>query len=134
MANRLSQTISTAWSTVKCPRCGKHVRPNQLVAASGMPVPMEGGDQKRWSLLWLPPRGDVCPDCDFPISKYMGRIKWIRLMMVSVLVVLVALLLQMMALVAQIDALYIAVLKRVILVGAVLFAVGLVGVIVGRRH
>ncbi len=129
---RLTQRISTMWSSVKCPRCGKMVHPDQIALAGATPTP--GANAKRWSLLWLPPRGDVCPECDFPIAKYVGRIKWIRLMMVSVLIVLVALFLQMIALVAQSDAMYIAILKRTVLAGAVLFAIGSAGVILGKRH
>ena len=129
---RLTQSISAMWSTVKCPRCGKSVHPDQIALAGVSATP--GGNEKRWSLLWSPPRGDVCPECDFPISKYIGRLKWIRLMMVSVLIVLVALFLQMIALVAQVDAVYIAVLKRTVLAGAGLFVVGSAGVILGRRH
>ena len=130
--SRLTQSISAMWSTVKCPRCGKSVHPDQIALAGVSATP--GASEKRWSLLWLPPRGDVCPECDFPISKYIGRLKWIRLMMVSVLIVLVALFLQMIALVAQVDAVYIAVLKRTVLAGAGLFVVGSAGVILGRRH
>ena len=129
---RLSQRISTVWSTVKCPRCGMFVHPDHLAVASASPTP--GADEKRWSLLWRPPRGDICPECDFPLSKYFGRLKWIRLMMVGVAIVLVALFLQMIGLVAQISSVYIVFLKRSVLAGAVLFGIGFAGVILGRLH
>jgi hypothetical protein len=54
--------------------------------------------------------------------------------MVGVAIVLVALFLQMIGLVAQISSVYIVFLKRSVLAGAVLFGIGFVGVILGRRH
>jgi hypothetical protein len=91
-------------------------------------------DQKRWSFLWVAPRGDICPDCDFPLSKYLGRLKWIRIMTVGVTIVVIGLLLQVIGSIGQLGDAYVGVMRRVILAGAAIFAVGFVGVIIGGRH
>jgi hypothetical protein len=120
------------WSTVKCPRCSTLVDPKVLTVGGG-PPPSEAEEGKRWSFLWTVPRGDFCPNCDFPLSKYFGRIKWIRTMAVGVAIVLVALALQLIGAIGRFAALN-ELMKYVIRIGAVVTMVGAVGIIVGGRH
>jgi len=130
---RLTQRLSTVWSTVKCPRCGNVVHPDMLGIEGASPA-SPPQDEKRWSFLWVAPRGDICPECDFPLSKYLGRLKWIRIMTVGVTIVVIAFLLQVAGSIGQLGDAYVAVTRKVILVGAAIFAVGFVGVIIGGRH
>jgi hypothetical protein len=95
---RLTQRLSTMFSAVKCPRCGMLVQPDSLPAPEGPPdSPGPANDEKRWSFLWVAPRGDVCPECEFPLSKYFGRLKWIRTAGVGVSIVIVSLVFQNLA-------------------------------------
>lgn len=131
--NRLSQRISTVWSLVKCPRCGTLVQPQPEL--SGIDPQNPGVDQnKRWSFLWTLPRGDFCPECEFPLSKYFGRLKWIRTMMVGVAIVLLALVLQLIGVGLTLGMPYVRFMRGTILVGAAVVAVGLLGVLIGGRH
>ncbi len=129
---RMTQRISAMWSAVKCPKCGMLVEPESLTLGGAVPTAQEG-DNKRWSFLWLEPRGEICPECEFPLSKYFGRLKWIRTMMVGTAVVIVALILQVVGVIGRFGGL-IAIMKGAILFGAALASIGLVGVVVGGRH
>ena len=131
--NRLSQSISTAWYGVKCPRCGVVVKPTGVQVADAPSTPF-GDDEKRWSFLWRLPRGDFCPECDFPLSKYFGRRKWIRTFMVGVAIAVAALILQFVGAIGLFGFAYIRIMRNTILVGAAVAAVGLVGIIIGGRH
>ncbi len=130
---RLSQRVSAMWTTVKCPKCDTLV---PVRKPSEVTPPQQGsqGGGKRFSFIWLMPHGDFCPECDFPLSKYFGRLKWIRTVMVGVSIVLVALVLQVVGAIGQFGADYLRVMRDVIRVGVVVFGVGAVGVIVGRRR
>jgi hypothetical protein len=108
------------------------VEPKSLTLGGAAPTAPDG-DGKRWSFLWLEPRGEICPECEFPLSKYFGRLKWIRTMMVGTAVVMLALVLQIIGVIGRFGGL-IAVMKVTILVGAVLASIGVVGVVVGGRH
>jgi len=130
---RLTQRVSTMWSMVKCPRCGMLVQPDDLTAPQGSPD-SPGGDEKRWSFLWVAPRGDVCPECEFPLSKYFGRIKWIRTAMVGLAIVVLALVLQIGGVLVNAEPPYIHTMQVAILGGAIITAVGIVGVLIGGRH
>jgi hypothetical protein len=131
--NRLSQRISTAWHGVKCPRCGMFVLPTGAPVSDAPPTPI-GEDDKRWSFFWRLPRGDFCPECEFPLSKYFGRLKWIRTFMVGVGIAVGALLLQFVGAIGLFGFTYIKVMRIAIMVGAGVTAIGLVGIIVGGRH
>ncbi|MCZ6737956.1 MAG: hypothetical protein O7B77_08260 [Actinobacteria bacterium] len=131
--SRLSQRVNAMWTTVKCPKCDTLVpvqKPSEVTA----PTQPSQGDGKRWSFIWLMPRGDFCPECDFPLSKYFGRLKWIRTVMVGVSIVLVALVLQVIGAIGQFGVDYLHLMRDVIRVGVVVFGVGAVGVIVGKRR
>ncbi len=132
---RLTQRLSTMFSAVKCPRCGMVVQPDSIPAPQDpSSAPVAGGDEKRWSFLWVAPRGDVCPECEFPLSKYFGRLKWIRTAAFGVLIVMVSLLLQIVGSIGQLGTAFVRIWQMTIIVGAVIAAVGIVGVIVGGRH
>ncbi|MCH7717619.1 MAG: hypothetical protein IH876_15945 [Gemmatimonadetes bacterium] len=130
---RLSQRVSAMWTTVKCPKCDTLVPVQKPSEVTAPPQPSQG-DGKRWSFIWLMPRGDFCPECDFPLSKYFGRLKWIRTVMVGVSIVLVALVLQVIGAIGQFGAAYLGVMRDVIRAGVLVFGVGAVGVVVGGRR
>lgn len=130
---RLSQRVSGMWSAVKCPGCGNSVRPAAPIAKGGSRM-STAEDDKRWSFLWAAPRGDFCPECDFPLSKYFGRLKWIRTLMVGVAISLVALILQFIGAIGLFGFAYIRVMRAIVLFGAVVACVGAAGVVIGGRH
>ena len=132
---RLTQRLSTMFSAVKCPRCGMLVQPDTISSPEDPPdLPGGGGDEKRWSFLWVAPRGDVCPECEFPLSKYFGRLKWIRTAAVGVFIVMVSLLFQIIGSIGQLGTAFVRIWQTTILFGAVVAAIGIVGVVVGGRH
>jgi hypothetical protein len=92
----------------------------------------EGGT--RWSFIWTPPRGDFCPECDFPLSKYFGRLKWIRTMMVGVAIVVLAFIAQIFGSVGPDGPTFLPMMRQVMRIGAVVFGVGVVGIIIGGKH
>ena len=128
---RLSDQAKAAWSTVKCPGCSTRVDPKKLVFEDTTPTPA-GSNGKRWSFLWSVPRGDFCPNCDFPLSRYFGRLKWIRTLMVGLAVVLVSLAAQMVGNIAGFSNYEIT--RNAIRIGAAVSGVGIIGIIVGGRH
>ena len=130
---RLSQSISGMWSAVKCPRCGNLVQPMRSSIVDARPT-QAPEDDKRWSFLWAAPRGDFCPECDFPLSKYFGRLKWIRIVMVGVTISIVALLLQLVGAIGLFGFTYIRIMRSIVLFGAIVACVGAVGVLIGGRH
>ncbi len=130
---RLTQRLSTMFSAVKCPRCGMLVQPGDLPLPEGPPG-APGGDEKRWSFLWVAPRGDVCPECEFPLSKYFGRLKWIRTLAGGVGIVMVSLVFQVVGSIGQLGTAYVRIWQTTILLGAVVAAIGFVGVVIGGRH
>ena len=131
--NRLTQRISTMWSAVKCPRCGRLVQPDTLLPEEGAPPPA-ADDEKRWSFLWTPPRGDVCPECDFPLSKYFGRLKWIRTFVIGVAIVLLSVALQLIGLGIRPGTRFVQFTMAGVLIGAAVAIIGALGVIIGGKH
>lgn len=124
---RLSKRVSKMLTTVTCPRCGTVVDPNNVVTEPGTPG-------ERRSYLWSSPRGDFCPNCDFPLSKYFGRIQWIRAMAAGVLLVLIAFVCELVGALIRFPEWYYTVMRNLIRLGAIVTAVGAVGVLIGRRH
>jgi hypothetical protein len=98
------------------------------------PPPPVGEDDKRWSFLWRLPRGDFCPECEFPLSKYYGRRNWIRTFMVGVAIAVGALVLQLVGAIGLFGFAYTRIMRTTILVGAGIAAVGLIGIVIGGRH
>lgn len=88
----------------------------------------------RWSFLWLAPRGDFCPHCDFPLSKYFGRLKWIRTFVVGVAVVVLAFAGEIIGHIGRLGTTYFWIMRNAVRLGALVAAVGFTGVIVGGRR
>ena len=130
---RLSQRVIEVWSKVKCPGCDALVDPRDLIVGDAVPTPA-GGDGKRWSFIWLPPRGDFCPACDFPLSKYFGRLKWIRTLMVGVGIVVLGVVGEVVGQIGDLDSGYFWIMRNTVRIGALVGGVGVVGVVVGGRH
>lgn len=124
---RLTQRVSAMLTTVTCPRCGTVVDPKNIVTEDSAPG-------ERRSYLWLAPRGDFCPKCDFPLSKYFGRIQWIRTMAAGVMLVLIAFVCELVGAMIRFPEWYYTVMRNLIRLGALVTAVGAVGVLIGRRH
>ncbi len=136
---RVSQRVSAMWSTVKCPKCETRVpvgaalgtgRPSQQAAN----VDAEAESGTRWSFIWTPPRGDFCPECDFPLSKFFGRLKWILTMMVGVAIVISAFIAQVIGAVGPDGPTFLPMMRQVMRVGVVVFGIGVVGIIIPGRH
>lgn len=130
--NRISTRISEAMSGVKCPACEKHVTPKFV-------APEPGADDQpqvdgRWSYVWLPPSGEVCPECNFPLARYAKRAKWMRLFGAGVAVLTVAFLLHVLGKMITVPAWYSLVPRTMALLGLGAFFVGLVGLVVGGRR
>ena len=130
---RLSQRISAVWNTVRCPRCNATVDPGTLVR-DGIPARDSEAVQKRWSFIWVQPRGDFCPECEFPLSKYFGRLKWIRTLMVGVAVLVVFFVLQFIVVIRNMGTPLVRVMQVGVFTGALVAMVGIVGPIVGGKH
>lgn len=136
--NRVSERISAVMTTVKCPSCGKFVTPTDKFVGGGedeakAEVPSESG--ARWSFLWVPPQGQLCPECDFPLARYARRAKWIRLFLGGIAMLTISLLLHVTNLMAASSSPALAWTARVLLtVGLVALLVGLIGIVIGGRR
>jgi len=129
----VTDRISSAWTTVKCPGCGKNVVPS-TGPVSGAPPPSAGDSTKRWSFIWLQPSGAICPECFFPLARYAKRQKWVQLFIMGVVLATLSILLFILALLSGFEA-WLRLLLRITSVVAVLaLVVGLVGIIVGGRR
>ena len=130
--SKLSERISSAMSGVECPGCLKHVIPAFLDAAEGMqPAPEPDG---RWSFVWRPTSGLVCPECKFPLGRHAQRLKWIRVFGLGVVVVTVSALLWVLQLFGGAGA-GLRLMQRMLgVAGLVGILVGLAGIVVGGRR
>lgn len=89
---------------------------------------------ERFSFVWRPPSGEVCPQCGFPLARFAKRAKWIRLFGLGVVMVGIAVVL-LVLLGGEIDLTWVPLLARVLLtLGGLAIVVGLVGLIVGGRR
>ncbi len=129
----VTDRISSAWTTVKCPGCGKNVVPSTGPVAGG-PPPSAGDSAKRWSFIWLQPSGAICPECFFPLARYAKRQKWVQLFIMGVVLATLSILLFILALLSGFET-WLRILLRITGVVAVLaLAAGLVGIVVGGRR
>ena len=126
--SRMSQRISSALVGVKCPGCGKRVTPTVEL---GEPTE-SSAPGKRWSFVWRPPSGDVCPECRFPLGRYARRMKWIRLFITGIMLLIVDGALVVIGAISE-SPMSPALVRAVGIVGAVALCVGLIGLIVGGR-
>jgi hypothetical protein len=120
-------------SAVKCPACGKYVTPT-VVPPEEPSTPAESGPGKRWSFIWVPPQGEVCPDCSFPLARFARRAKWLRIFMTGIVLVTVWLLLRVLAIVVDFSSWLVWVQRVAGGVGLVALLVGFVGLLVGGRR
>jgi len=130
---RITKSVSAMWSLVKCPKCGELVDPSALIYEEPTP-PAGESDGKRWSFVWTTPRGDFCPKCEFPLSKYFGRLRWIRALMVGVAIVVVAFASQMLGHLFRLGDVYYQITKYAIRLGALVALVGTLGVVIGGKR
>jgi len=131
--NRISSRIGNAISAVTCPGCGKHVVPT-LPPATESSAPSAGTPGKRWSFIWVPPSGEVCPECSFPLARYAKRVKWIRLLRIGVIVLTVSILVYVATWFGDTPGWANWVLGIAALAGATALIVGIVGLVVGGRR
>jgi hypothetical protein len=133
---RISERISEAMSTVECPGCGKRVVPTPAAPpdASAQPsAPPAEGDQ-RWSFIWRPPSGQVCPECFFPLARFARRLKWVRTFSAGLVILVIALMLFVLWLLNPASDWPVQAARLVAAVGAVVLLVGVVGIVVGGRR
>ncbi len=131
--SRISERLEAAMTTVKCPGCGKTVVP-ALLAAPKEDAGASGAPGGRWSFVWRPPSGRVCPECDFPLERYARRAKWIRVFSFGVATLMITFLLYVAGRVNPLPQ-WVVSLERVLLaLGLVAFVVGFAGMIVGGRR
>jgi len=127
--NRISTRISAAFAGVKCPGCGNYVVPTAPPDDAAASKPGE-----RFSFVWRPPSGAVCPRCGFPLARFAKRVKWIRLFALGVIVVGVAMVV-LVLLGGEVDLTWVSTLVRVLLgLGGLAILVGLLGLIIGGRR
>jgi hypothetical protein len=133
ISERVSEAVTAALATVRCPGCGNFVVPTIAPAEDGTDNAEDTGE--RWSYIWLPPRGEICPDCDFPLERYLHRRKWIWLFLAGVSVATVSLFLLGLAGIGGTRG---GPLWQVAIVGTgtglVFLLVGAVGIVIGGRH
>jgi len=129
---RLSERISAVMTGVRCPGCGAFVTPTMPAngeAAEGVPT----GPGKRWSFVWRPPSGEVCPECAFPLARFARRLKWMWTFRTGVVLLVVAFALLLVKRYAG-DSGGLAWALRILGgAGVAAVAVGVVGLIVGGR-
>lgn len=132
---RISERISAAISNVECPGCGKRVVPTMMNAPAAptppVPQPGEAEEGKRWSFIWRPPSGKVCPECFFPLERYVRRLKWIRTFSAGLVLLVVALMLLILSLLNPDNPWAGSGARIVAGVGGIVLVVGLIGIIVG---
>jgi hypothetical protein len=129
---RLSARISNAMTGVTCPACEKHVTP--IFVASESDADEQPEVDGRWSFVWRPPSGEVCPECNFPLARFAKRAKWMRLFGAGVAVLTISFLLHVLGKVTTFPDWYGWVPRTLATVGVVAFAVGLAGLVVGGRR
>ncbi|MDH3456337.1 MAG: hypothetical protein OER90_05795 [Gemmatimonadota bacterium] len=44
----------------------------------------------RWSFVWRPPSGEVCPECGFPLARFARRLKWMWMFRLGVMLLTAA--------------------------------------------
>jgi hypothetical protein len=117
---------------VLCPGCGKLVEPALLPQPDGAGEASQTGE--RWSFVWRPPSGRVCPECSFPLERYARRLKWIRALGVGVVLVTLSVLLFVLGMIGGELSSGVRLAQQVLGgVGVLVIALGLVGIIVGGR-
>lgn len=130
---RMSERISAVMTGVRCPGCGAFVTPTLAaddVSAEGAPT----GPGKRWSFVWRPPSGEVCPECGFPLARFARRLKWMWTFRVGVVLLVVAFALLLVKRYGGDAGGVVWALRILGGAGVLAVAVGVVGLIVGGRR
>lgn len=117
---------------VLCPGCGKLVTPTLL------PQPEQAGDAsqtgERWSFVWRPPSGRVCPECSFPLERYARRLKWIRMLGFGVVLVTLSVLLFVLGLLSGELPGAVQLAQQIVgALGVLGVGVGLLGIVLGGK-
>lgn len=130
---RLSQWISAAVTGVKCPGCGGFVTPTLNVPEQPSEAEMSAPG-KRWSFVWRPPSGEVCPECGFPLARFARRLKWMWMFRVGVLCLVAAFALLLVKRYGGVETALTWPLRVLGSAGFLSLVLGVVGLIVGGRH
>ena len=130
---RISERISARITGVRCPGCGAFVTPTlpDTSAAADAAAAKPGG---RWSFVWRPPSGEVCPECSFPLARFARRLKWMWLFRIGVMlltITFVILLIQQIGQTSVRGGWVVGVLGGVGLLAAL---IGIVGLVLGGRR
>ena len=128
---RISERISAAIMGVKCPGCSKVVVPTRLEESGTVATPPQQSG-KRWSFVWRPPSGEVCPQCHFPLGRYARRLKWIRLFVTGIMLLAVDGLLVVIGAIRQ-SPMPPGLVRTLGFIGGIALMVGLIGLIIGGR-
>ena len=129
---RISERISAAMTGVKCPGCSGFVTPT-LKAPEGPSEEEMSAPGKRWSFVWRPPSGEVCPECGFPLARFARRLKWMWMFRVGVLSLVAAFVLLLVKRYSGVESALNLPLRVLGLFGLLALVVGVVGLIVGGR-
>jgi hypothetical protein len=89
---------------------------------------------KRWSFVWRPPSGEVCPECSFPLARYARRAKWVRLFIGGIVLMTVSLLLVVLGMLSGFGPGLSVLVRLAVGAGLLALVVGLIGIIIGGRH
>jgi hypothetical protein len=117
---------------VLCPGCGKLVTPTLMPQPEGETEASQTGE--RWSFVWRPPSGRVCPECSFPLERYARRLKWIRLLGAGVVLVTLSMLLFVLDMIGGDVGRGVQLVQQIAGgLGVLAVAGGLVGIVVGGR-
>ncbi len=130
--NRISTRISGALTGVRCPGCRKFVQPTLIPVPGSEPDQAETGP--RWSFVWRPPSGEVCPECQFPLARFARRVKWIRTFQLGVVLLTISALLFLLGRFGETPSWIVWTYRVSGGLGALAFLVGLTGLVVGGKH
>lgn len=134
ISSQIGDRINTAFSHVVCPGCSKNVEPTVVASDDDGSDTHEDPNGERWSFIWRPPRGEVCPECSFPISRFAYRRKWIKLLMTGIVILTISALLFIVAMMSDFPG-WLGWLVRVsFTAGIVTVVAGIVGIVIGGRH
>jgi hypothetical protein len=130
--NRISRRISDALTGIRCPGCRKFVQPTLIPVQGEAPDAEQTGP--RWSFVWRPPSGEVCPECQFPLARYARRVKWIRTFQLGVVLLTISVLLYLVGRFGESPTWVVWTYRVCGSLGGLAFLVGLVGLVVGGKH
>lgn len=130
---RLTARVDSILDAVECPGCGSTVSPNQNQDTASESQPA-GGPGNRVSFVWRPTSRAVCPDCGFPIERFLRRQRWIRLFLAGVVLLTLSGAAFMVNWIRGSPAGWAyGVLGTMVGIGATVLIVGLLGLAIGGR-